>query len=366
MEFPYVRNVNFPNRYISPQKLFDFLQERYASIITPIGTSVLGQPIYQLSIGTGAIKVAAWSQMHGNESTATLAMLDLLATMEAFPDLGEHLWKEISLDFILMLNPDGALVWERRNAVGIDVNRDFLKKSSQEMRILQEFIQKKPYDYALNLHDQRTIFTTDGNTPATLSFLAPSENEEREMTENRKKSMAVITMIYKGLEQEIPHHIGRYTDEFYPTAVGDNLIKLGIPTILFEGGYFPDDYHRQHTRQYYTQALYSALLAMAKLKGGTASYEAYFNIPMNQTTHYDLIYRNLSINTQEPCVVDIAVQYKEKYNGGEEIDFIPYIVEIGDCSAKKAWKEIDATGLFYIGKHYPKIDEIAEFEIGEI
>jgi hypothetical protein len=101
------------------------------------------------------------------------------------------------------------------------------------------------------LHEQRTIFSTDGKNPATLSFLAPSEDYDRTVTENRKKSMAVIASIYNVLRMQIPNQIARYSDEFYPTSTGDNFMRAGIPVILFEGGHFPDDYQRFGTRKYY-------------------------------------------------------------------------------------------------------------------
>jgi len=49
-----------------------------------IGKSYLGKPIYKMSVGIGNIKVLAWSQMHGNESNGTLAMLDLLETLKKY------------------------------------------------------------------------------------------------------------------------------------------------------------------------------------------------------------------------------------------------------------------------------------------
>lgn len=364
MDFKYVRNVNFSGRYILPSKLFGYLEQNYPTYIEQIGKATLGMPVYKFSFGKGKIKIIAWSQMHGNESTATLAMLDLLSTFDAYPELKFYLEDKISLDFIFMLNPYGACVWERRNAVGIDVNRDFLKKSSVEMRLLQDFISREAYNYALNLHDQRTVFSTDGTHPATLSFLAPSEDEERSLTETRKKSMAIISAVYNKLKNEIPDYIGRYTDVFYPFSVGDNLTKIGLPTILFEGGHYPNDYLRKNTRKYYTQALYLALEAIGNLAGETSGFETYFTIPENKETHFDIIYRNITIEATESCVVDIAVQYQETYiQGNDEISFIPYIVEIGDCSHKKAWQEIDCTGKSYKSAAYPKINEIANFEI---
>ena len=186
VSFPYFKNVNFRERYISPEKLFSYLQSNYSDCIKEVGKSGLGKPIYMMTLGQGVTRIAAWSQMHGNESTATLAMLDLLAIFEKHPELKEKLFELIQLDFIFMLNPDGSEQWTRRNAFDIDINRDYLRNSSSEMKILKSVVLTGDYDYLLNLHDQRTIFTTDGKHPATLSFLAPSESPERAITENRK------------------------------------------------------------------------------------------------------------------------------------------------------------------------------------
>lgn len=363
MLFKYFKNVNFPNRYISPEKLFSYLNEYYSDDIKLIGKSTLGKPIYMFSKGSGTINILAWSQMHGNESNATHAMLDLLYSLEQNPSSG--FWEEISLDFIFMLNPDGSEVWTRRNALDIDMNRDFLQEASIEMRVLKEVAFSKKYDYALNLHEQRTIFSTDHQHPATLSFLSPSQDVERTLTENRKKSMAIIADIYRKLKTEMPHHIARYTDEFYPASSGDNFMKAGIPNILFEGGHYEKDYKREKTREYYTKALFYAIKAIGNFKGAIEGYEDYFDIPENKESHYDIIYRNVRLNTDFECVLDIAVQYKEVINeGAQEIDFVPYVVEVGDLSRKKGWEELDCIGKKFLSdKKYPKLDAVVNFQI---
>src|SRR5690554_3964400 len=45
--------------------------------VTEIGKSVLGKPIYHVRYGEGPQAVLLWSQMHGNEPTATMALMDL-------------------------------------------------------------------------------------------------------------------------------------------------------------------------------------------------------------------------------------------------------------------------------------------------
>jgi len=361
----YRKNPNFPNRYISPENLFIYLQKNYSDSILAVGSSVLEKPIYKMELGTGEIKVLAWSQMHGNESNATHAMLDLLEIFQENPQIKEDLFSKITLDFIFMLNPDGSEKWTRRNALEIDMNRDFLKMSSKEFNFLKKIAEKGNYDYALNLHEQRTIFTTDGENPATLSFLAPSENAEREITETRKKAMAVIVKIFENLKKDIPNQIARYSDEFYPTSTGDNFTKMGIPTILFEGGHFPQDYKREGTRKYYTLALYEGLKAISELHGAEDQWERYLEIPQNKETHYDVIYRNVKLNTDFECILDIAVQFREEIkHGEEEISFIPVVIEVGDVGNRKGWVEIDCTGKKFISERkFPKLDEEVDFKI---
>lgn len=364
-QLTYVKSPYFLHRYISPKLLENFLQENFADKIQKVGESYLGKPIYMLRVGTGEVKVLAWSQMHGNESNATHAMLDLLESFKHQPELGKDLFSKISLDFIFMLNPDGSEKWTRRNALDIDMNRDFLKLASKEFRILKEIAEAGDYHYAFNLHEQRTIFSTDGQHPATLSFLAPSENVEREITPTRRKAMAVIQRVYKMLNNHIPNYIARYTDEFYPTSTGDNFTKMGLPTILYEGGHFPNDYKREGTRKYYTIALYEGLKAVSELAGNEQDWEEYFNIPENKETHYDVIYRNVKLNTDFHCVLDVAVQYREvKTDDNEDITFVPIVVEVGDVGKKKGWEEIDCTGKLFVSENrFPKLDAVQNFQI---
>ncbi len=361
----YQPNPDFPNRYISPEKLFYYLQTNLSDYIQEIGKSYLEKPIYKLSVGTGNINVLAWSQMHGNESNATHAMLDLLMTLDKAPELKEELFSKITLDFIFMLNPDGSERWTRLNAIDIDLNRDFHIENSKEIKFLKGMAASKKYDYALNLHEQRTIFTTDGVHPATLSFLAPSENVERTITDNRKRCMAVIANVYNHLKEMIPNQIGRYSDEFYPTSTGDNFIKAGMPTILFEGGHFVDDYTRKGTRKYYTIALYYALKAISELNSGIDGWETYLDIPENQETHYDIVYRNVKLNTDHECILDVAVQYREiKEEGKDEISFVPFVMEVGEVRQRKGWLEIDCTGKKFVSAtKYPKLDAEVNFTI---
>ena len=81
-----------------------------------------------MSIGQGPKSILLWSQMHGDEPSATPAVLDLidyLARESARPEIAKIL-AAFTLRIIPMLNPDGAALYERRNLQGIDINRDAL------------------------------------------------------------------------------------------------------------------------------------------------------------------------------------------------------------------------------------------------
>ena len=346
----YIANPAFTKRYIAPDELFEYLRNVPGVEKRIIGYSAEKLPIYFVTWGKGNINVLAWSQMHGNESNSSLAFLDFLFTVEKHTDNFKFLYHALSLDFILMLNPDGAKRWTRENAENIDLNRDFWANKSTELSYLKSIIEAKKYDYALNLHEQRTIFSTDGEKyPATMSFLSASEDESRAVTETRKKSMAVIAKIVAQLKEDLPNEIGRYTDEFYPNAVGDNFMKLGIPTILFEGGHYYDDYERVHQRKFYTQALYQALIAMVELNGSTENWENYFDIPENKASHYDMIFRNVNIRPSANEIIDIGIQYAEEYDEElNDIVYIPIISSLEEKEKRKGWVEIDCMNKKFI------------------
>ena len=51
-----------------------------------MGESGEKRAIYQVTAGTGPAKVLLWSQMHGNEATATMALFDIFNFLKAEND----------------------------------------------------------------------------------------------------------------------------------------------------------------------------------------------------------------------------------------------------------------------------------------
>ena len=261
------------------------------TIIEKIGESEESRDIFQLTIGTGPKRILVWSQMHGNESTGTKALFDFLNFINQVDDtVSERILSECTIKLIPILNPDGAQYYTRINANQVDLNRDAVERTAVESQLLRKVLDDFAPDFCFNLHDQRTIFGVEGTkNPATISFLAPSEEETRMLTEGRKRTMNIIIAMNSLLQEIIPGHIGRYTDEFYPTATGDNFQKLGYSTILIESGHYPDDYEREKVREFTFAALLQGIYHIATAKE-YRNYEAYFTIPNNQKNFRDLLY----------------------------------------------------------------------------
>ena len=301
-----------------------------------IGLSEKGKDIYQLKLGSGKRKILVWSQMHGNESTGTKAVFDFLnfIKLQSKTKIVTAILKNCTIKIIPMLNPDGAEVYTRVNANGIDLNRDAVALQAKESKLLRSILDVFKPDFCFNLHDQRTIFGVEGTkNPATISFLAPSEEETRKITKGRKETMSVIVSMNNLLQKLIPNYIGRYTDEFYPTATGDNFQKLGHNTILIEAGHYPNDYEREIVRKYNFFAILQGIYHVSVAEN-FKNYLDYLSIPNNIKNFYDVIYR--SKNNEK----DVAYQYVEKL---ENSNFALALIkaEEGDLSSYIAHQEFN-------------------------
>ncbi|MCX8009770.1 MAG: M14 family zinc carboxypeptidase, partial [Ignavibacteria bacterium] len=126
-----------------------------------IGRSFKNKKIFLFKIGQGKKRVLLWSQMHGDESTASLALLDVfnffIQDKVEYKSEIQKILSECTLYFIPILNPDGTKKFERRNAQEIDINRDALALQTPEAKLLKLIRDKIKPDFAFNLHDQTAL-----------------------------------------------------------------------------------------------------------------------------------------------------------------------------------------------------------------
>jgi hypothetical protein len=315
-------------RYITLDHIAPLLQKHPHTIV---GYSVSNQPIYAIQVGSGDTRILMWSQMHGNESTTTKAVFDLLAFLKADSALSQAFLNRFTFCILPMLNPDGAALYTRENAAAVDLNRDAQNRSQPESQVLRQVYDSFQPHYCYNLHDQRTIFgVADTGKPATVSFLAPSYNEERTINSVREKAMNVIVAMANTLQHYIPNQIGRFDDSFNLNCVGDTFQFLGTPTLLFEAGHYPNDYHREETRTCIFIALVSGLSYLHENDIVDNKSEDYLKIPQNKVVFYDFVYKNVKVNyDNSEIIINFAAQFKEVLSQGK-VDFEARIAQV-DC-----------------------------------
>ena len=311
-----------------------------------IGQSINGREIRAVTFGTGPTSVLLWSQMHGDESTASMALADIFAFLAAADNdpLRERLSRELTITFVPMLNPDGAELFQRENAAGIDVNRDGRQLSTPEARALKALRDRLDPDFGFNLHDQnaRTRVGPRG-LQAGMSLLAPAHEPSRSYNETRSRAQLVAATIARILEADIPGRVAKYDDSFNPRAFGDLMQQWGTSTVLIESGALPDDPQKQRLRALNVAAILGALDAIATGSYAAADPAAYESLRQNAGGASDLLVvgGRLVLPGQPPMLADIAINYEDAVARTEG-----RVRDVGDLRETVAIDTIDAAGLF--------------------
>ncbi|CCH56682.1 hypothetical protein BN8_06063 [Fibrisoma limi BUZ 3] len=344
-------------KHIDIVPLLDELRPQPLFEVSQVGESFENRAIYQVKTGTGPARVLLWSQMHGDEATATMALFDIFnflrATGDGFDDLRQTILQNTTLYVVPMLNPDGAERFQRRTATDIDMNRDALRLQTPEGALLKKLQQELQPLVGFNLHDQNPRYSV-GKTgrQAVMSFLATAYDEERTMNEVRKRSMQLIVGMNRVLQQFIPGQIGRFDDEFEPRAFGDNIQKWGTTLVLIESGGYKGDPEKMAIRQLNFVAILTALLAIANESYQQEDIATYQTIPENGRLLFDVLIRNATVmQNGKPVVLDIGINRYEVTTDAGPYEATPgfyyrsVIEDLGDLSTFNGLEEIDATGL---------------------
>ncbi len=367
------REKAFPVRRFSHADMIPHLQKRGDLFSQEVlGQYIEGRDIFRLDYGQGTKKVMLWSQMHGNESTATMTLFDLFNFLEAaddgFEEIRTTLSENLHIRFIPMVNPDGAEKFVRRNAWEIDLNRDFLHATSPEAVILKEARDDFEPQFGFNLHDQNTYYTTKGSrNPATISVLAPAYDEETSINDVRSNAMKVIVGMNEVLQEEVPGHVGKYNDAFEPRAFGDNFQARGTSTILIESGGYPNDPEKQYIRRLNFMIILNALYQIATDGYSDYTEEAYFAIPDNESRLMDLLIKGVALNDSVGYKVDLGIRHRE-VEAADPMDYYVSgsIADLGDMSIYYGYEEIDESGLVIVpGKVYDQAIDLDSFTTDE-
>jgi hypothetical protein len=319
-----------------------------------IGRSVEGRDLLHLRVGRGPTHLLLWSQMHGDEPSATSAIFDLLAWIrrERGSAAVQRLEDRLTVHLVPMLNPDGAQRYVRRNAQGIDINRDALLLQTPEGRALKALRDRVQPVLGFNLHNQNGQ-TSAGSPPkpASISLLAVAHDAARSDSPRRTLAKQTAAIVREALEPLIPGQVGRYSDEFEVRAFGDNLGRWGTAVVLIESGPLAGPEPDRALVRLNFVALVTALDAIASGRAAAHPTAAYDTLPVNESNLLSIRVRNARIvagTGVPPFQGDIGVNVSRSLargDGPRRLDVAGRIADLGDLRVFGTLEDIDATGL---------------------
>lgn len=324
--------------------------------VEQVGESFMGRSINLLRLGTGSKKILMWSQMHGDEPSATPALLDIAAFLlsrQSVPAMRDVL-EEFTLLMIPMLNPDGAEVYERRNGQGIDINRDALNLVTPEGRVLKRIRDQYKPILGFNLHDQNRR-TTVGETGvlATNAVLAVAGDAAGTLTPGRLRAKRACSAITAALAPFVPGGMARYDEDWSPRAFGDNLTAWGTPIVLIESGGLPENLGFEDLSRLNFVAILTVLQELVRNDLADFTPEVYEGLQRNQRdTWVDVAVRGGSLllpGAESSFRADVVFNRtrQDRYDAGcaNETPVIgSRFEEIGDARFLAAGEEISGEG----------------------
>ncbi len=337
------------------KKLIQSLAGQYPDVLRAdkAGVSVEGREIFLVSAGSGTTHILLWSQMHGDEPTATSSLIDLMSYMSRRRDEPwvARILRQYTLLCIPMLNPDGAERGSRRNTQGLDINRDARALQTPEGRLLKDVRDRYRPFLGFNLHNQ-SVLTTVGDTgkEATIALLAvasdrvPPEAVDEAGDEGFLLTRRVASVLYEALSRFMNGRISRYDEVFNPRAFGDNMTLWGTPTVLIETGGQAPDLPADFAVKLNFVGICAALDSLASGRIVGANPALYDSLKVNSDTPiFDLLLQGAWIFSGENVPLflgDVAV--RRDLRSGSTSQAI--IADVGDLGVFTAHRTLDCSG----------------------
>ena len=334
--------------------------------VAEVGRSFGNREIYQIEWGKGATRVFLWSQMHGDEPTATSALIDMFAFLQKNKNKAwvKKLEETLTIRAVPMLNPDGSELFQRRNLQNIDINRD-----AQDLRTPEALLLKKLRDEFLphigfNLHNQQSLTTVSGSfNQAAISFLVVEGSPLLSNKEGNERNKRLTVSMVMALQNFIRGNIGRYVDSYNPTAFGDKFSDWGTNTILIETGalYGKDE-------MFLVKLNFIAFLAaLNALTDGSEKFLSPINydfLPNNASGNLfnfmfrraNIINRNAEIVT--PTIADIAVNTQRRRASEFTLAFVQ---SVGTFAFSRGLEEFDVSNFYLV----PRLDAVRAGTLSE-
>ncbi len=254
-----------------------------------VGKSDEGRALNSLRFGRGKRRVLVWARQHGDEPDCTAGLCAVLLELLLRPTEPDNalILDRLDLAVLPMVNPDGVARFTRRNAQGIDINRDAVARATPEGSAIIALKEAFDPEYCFNLHDMNPRKSANGRHLVALAFQA-GPFEQRDIDNPvRLKAKAICGLMTQTARLHAPDGISRYTADYMPTAFGDSMMRWGVSSILIEaGGWRPDAGGDDFVRRLFALALHRGLYAIAAAEDATPSGDLYETIPFDSTTYF--------------------------------------------------------------------------------
>lgn len=319
-------------------------QTQYGWKLSLQGMSLQNRPLYRMETGEGPTKIMLWTQMHGDESTATRALFLLWDRMKVDKNWSKKLRQKLSICCMPLVNPDGAHQWTRENAAGIDINRDARALRSPEAVALARCIRDFAPHIALNLHDQQIYYGVGKPAQqAGISLMAPPADRQDGWPENRRKAARICVNLHQMLREKSVV-CGKWQDEFEPRAFGEFAQQEGAATVLIEAGAFFNDPEKINLSRLYAEILASVLDQATRPIRPMQKLKPYRDIPKNELIIFDLLLRKVSIRVDgKNCITDLGIRRRKIWQKGTWVHK-GTIEEIGDLEHCSGLDEYELPG----------------------
>ena len=335
------------------------------------GKSYSGNDIFALKWGGGPIKILAWSLMHGNETSAfrSFGQIDYFLRSN---QLAESLNKRVTIVYIPVLNPDGAFDFIRRNHQEIDINRDARSNQTEEMRFFKSVFSTFKPQYALNLHDQRSIFGINGKRDGVrLALCIPQVSvsylKSESLEYNRNSLRQIVNDVFTNVNYDDLALWSHFNEAYYSKAIGEWMQEAGVRTLLLESGVSGLDYNRSESVLNLSAFILSYFFLLSKKDDSGLSTPSSWELPKNEPLLRYVILRNCQVNRDELLfTTDIALQYVEYLESGE-LKYKLVVDDLGDLSdliGRQEFQDISifASTSFKIGQDVP-LDIISQLNL---
>ncbi len=324
-------------------------QSRVPLVLEAPGVSNEEQALYTLRFGRGKRRVLVWARQHGDESDCTAGLMMALDMIlkETEPWI-DHLLDELDFLVFPMVNPDGVERSTRRNALGIDLNRDAVAQATSEGRLLKSLNDEFQPEICFNLHDMSARKSNEEDELVAMAFQAcPFDTEEAD-DEPRTKAKRIVCAMAELVKQH-DAGVARYTADFMPKAFGDNMARWGAASVLLEaGGWYEEKGGNDYVRRLFALAFLRGLHATATGEADSRDHSAYEQIPFDKgKPFFDVVIDGPMIlnGAGRPVFrADVALNRDARIDHRTaEVDWTSTVEALGDLELENAKARIPAS-----------------------